>query len=211
MNKNVLALAYLGDSIYEVYIRKYLIDQGIEKVNTLQKEATNYVSAKSQCKYLTQFIEKTLYKISITGFATPQKEFIRISDNTIDFSGDSFRVDTKKEEKEIDRILLSKDGISCFTILDEDFSSQKSYLSFSKDKISLKTITSREEVDTVVDTVTGELSIEDNKITSNGNFFAQRNILFGNSLEYRKAIQGKIEVGYDLYIKTPIEASVSGQ
>lgn len=152
-----------------------------------------------------EFIEKTLYKISITGFATPQKEFIRISDNTIDFSGDSFRVDTKKEEKEIDRILLSKDGISCFTILDEDFSSQKSYLSFSKDKISLKTITTREKVDIV----TGELSIEDNKITSNGSFFAQRNILFGNSLEYRKAIQGKTEVGYDLYIKTPIEASVS--
>lgn len=154
-----------------------------------------------------EFIENTLYQISKTGFITPQKEFITISDNTIDFSGDSFRVDTKKEEKEIDRILLSKDGISCFTILDEDFSSQKSYLSFSKDKISLKTITTREKVDIV----TGELSIEDNKITSNGNFFAQRNILFGNSLEYRKAIQGKTEVGYDLYIKTPIEASVSGQ
>ena len=61
MNKNVLALAYLGDSIYEVYIRKYLIDQGIEKVNTLQKEATNYVSAKSQCKYLTQLMEENFF------------------------------------------------------------------------------------------------------------------------------------------------------
>ena len=162
-----------------------------------------------------EFIEKILYQINKTGFTTPQKEFITIVDNTIDFSGNSFRVDTKKGEKEIDRILLSKDGISCFTILDEDFSSQKSYLSFSKDKISLKTITTREKVssqeENEVDIVTGEFSIEDNKITSNGNFFAQRNILFGNSLEYRKAIQGKTEVGYDLYIKTPIEASVSGQ
>lgn len=154
-----------------------------------------------------EFIEKTLYQISKTGFTTPQKEFITIFDNTIDFSGDTFRVDTKKEEKEIDRILLSKDGISCFTVLDNEFSSQKSYLSFSKDKVSLKTITSGEKPDTV----TGELSVEDNKITSNGNFFAQRNILFGNSLEYRKVTEGKTEVGYDLYIKTFTETSVSGQ
>jgi hypothetical protein len=154
-----------------------------------------------------EFIEKTLYQISKTGFVTPQKEFITIFDNTIDFSGDTFRVDTKKEEKEIDRILLSKDGISCFTVLDNEFSSQKSYLSFSKDKVSLKTITSGEKPDII----TGELSVEDNKITSNGNFFAQRNILFGNSLEYRKATEGKTEVGYDLYIKTFTETSVSGQ
>lgn len=154
-----------------------------------------------------EFIEKTLYQISKTGFVTPQKEFITIFDNTIDFSGDTFRVDTKKEEKGIDRILLSKDGISCFTVLDNEFSSQKSYLSLSKDKVSLKTITSGEKPDTI----TGELSVEDNKITSNGNFFAQRNILFGDSLEYRKVTEGKTEVGYDLYIKTFTETSVSGQ
>lgn len=154
-----------------------------------------------------EFIEKVLYQISKIGFTTPQKEFITILDNTIDFSGDTFRVDTKKGEKEIDRILLSKDGISCFTVLDNEFSSQKSYLSFSKDKVSLKTITSGEKPDII----TGELSVEDNKITSNGNFFAQRNILFGNSLEYRKVTEGKTEVGYDLYIKAFTETSVSGQ
>lgn len=154
-----------------------------------------------------EFTEKNLYQISKTGFITPQKEFITISDNTIDFSGDSFRVDIKKGEKEVDRILLSKDGISCFTVLDNESSSQKSYLSFSKDKVSLKTITSDEKPDII----TGELSVENNKITSNGNFIAQRNILFGNSLEYRKVTEGKTEVGYDLYIKTFTETSVSGQ
>lgn len=154
-----------------------------------------------------EFIEKTLYQISKTGFVTPQKEFITIFDNAIDFSGDTFRVDTKKGEKEIDRILISKDGISCFTVLDSEFSSQKSYVSFSKDKVSLKTITSGEKPDII----TGELSVEDSKITSNGNFFAQRNILFGNSLEYRKVTEGKTEVGYDLYIKTSTETSVPGQ
>ena len=33
MDINVLALAYIGDSIYEVYIRDYLIHQKIVKVN----------------------------------------------------------------------------------------------------------------------------------------------------------------------------------
>lgn len=52
MSENVLVLAYLGDSIYEVYIRKYLIRKGIAKVKELQKEATSYVSAKAQAKYV---------------------------------------------------------------------------------------------------------------------------------------------------------------
>ena len=29
---NVLALAYLGDSIYEVYVRKYLLEKGISNM-----------------------------------------------------------------------------------------------------------------------------------------------------------------------------------
>lgn len=57
MNINVLALAYLGDAIYEIYIREYLIKQNIVKVNLLQKEAIKYVSAKNQAKFLTEMIE----------------------------------------------------------------------------------------------------------------------------------------------------------
>lgn len=54
---NVLVLAYLGDTIYENYIRKYLIGTGIGNVNDLQKEAINYVSAKSQAKFLTDMLD----------------------------------------------------------------------------------------------------------------------------------------------------------
>ena len=53
---NVLVLAYLGDTIYENYVRKYLINKGIANVNDLQKEAVNYVSAKSQSGYLKKMI-----------------------------------------------------------------------------------------------------------------------------------------------------------
>ena len=49
---NVITLAYLGDAVYEVYIREHLIKSGIAKVEMLQKEAVKYVSAKSQDKIL---------------------------------------------------------------------------------------------------------------------------------------------------------------
>lgn len=55
---NVLVLAYLGDTIYENYVRKYLIGTGIGNVNDLQKAAVNYVSAKSQAGFLTKMIEE---------------------------------------------------------------------------------------------------------------------------------------------------------
>ena len=58
LNVNVLVLAYLGDTIYEDYVRKYLINQGIGNVNDLQKEAVKYVSAKAQAKFLTELVNK---------------------------------------------------------------------------------------------------------------------------------------------------------
>ena len=54
---NVITLAYLGDSVYEVYIRDYLIHKGIAKVEQLQLEAINYVSAKSQARILNKLID----------------------------------------------------------------------------------------------------------------------------------------------------------
>lgn len=54
---NVLALAYLGDAVYEVYIRKYLIEQGIVNVNELQEAAIKFVSAKGQAYYLNILLE----------------------------------------------------------------------------------------------------------------------------------------------------------
>lgn len=47
---NVISLAYLGDSVYEVYVREHLIKKGIALVEDLQREAIKFVSAKSQSK-----------------------------------------------------------------------------------------------------------------------------------------------------------------
>lgn len=54
---NVLVLAYLGDTIYENYVRKFLIQKGIAHVNDLQTLAVSYVSAKSQASFLQKMIE----------------------------------------------------------------------------------------------------------------------------------------------------------
>ena len=62
MDINVLALAYLGDSVYEIYIRENLIKKNIVKVNELQKEAIKYVSAKSQSNILNEMINNDFFK-----------------------------------------------------------------------------------------------------------------------------------------------------
>lgn len=58
---NIVALAYLGDSVYEVYIRELLIKKGIAKVEDLTKEATKYVSAKGQATILKDLIAKNYF------------------------------------------------------------------------------------------------------------------------------------------------------
>ena len=50
--KNALVYAYIGDSVYETYVRKHLISKNISKVKELQKESLNYVSAVSQRRIL---------------------------------------------------------------------------------------------------------------------------------------------------------------
>ncbi len=49
---NGLTLAYLGDAIYEVYIREFLLEKGYTKVDKLHKEAILFTSAKGQKKAL---------------------------------------------------------------------------------------------------------------------------------------------------------------
>jgi ribonuclease III family protein len=53
-----LTLAYLGDAIYEVYVRQHLISQGIFHPNQLQQEATQYVSAVAQAKVVHRIKEQ---------------------------------------------------------------------------------------------------------------------------------------------------------
>ena len=57
---NVLVLAYMGDAVYEEYVRKYLINKGIGNVNDLQKQAVSYVSASAQAKFIQELIDNDM-------------------------------------------------------------------------------------------------------------------------------------------------------
>ena len=58
---NALTYAYLGDSIYEIYVRKYLISKNIVKVKDLQKESIKYVSANSQASFLKNMLDDNFF------------------------------------------------------------------------------------------------------------------------------------------------------
>jgi ribonuclease-3 family protein len=48
LRMNTAALAYLGDAVYEVYVRKFLVDTGITHSDKLHREAVKYVNAGAQ-------------------------------------------------------------------------------------------------------------------------------------------------------------------
>lgn len=58
MQLNSLALAYMGDAVYDVYIRHHLLHLGKTKPQHLHKAATKYVSAKAQASILNSFLEQ---------------------------------------------------------------------------------------------------------------------------------------------------------
>lgn len=55
---NSLALAYMGDAVYDVYIRHHLLQSGKTKPHRLHKEAIRYVSAKAQAAILKKMVEE---------------------------------------------------------------------------------------------------------------------------------------------------------
>ena len=55
---NGVALAFEGDAVYSMYIRRHLIFQGLTKPNQLHREATKYVSAKAQANLISLMLEE---------------------------------------------------------------------------------------------------------------------------------------------------------
>lgn len=54
---NVITLAYLGDAVFELYIREMYLETGIYKVDDIQKKVTKYVCAKGQVKFLNYLMD----------------------------------------------------------------------------------------------------------------------------------------------------------
>lgn len=65
---NVKTLAYIGDVVYELYIREHVISNSHEQVNKLHKKTIKYVSAKAQAKIVEVLNEE---------FSEEEKDIIR--------------------------------------------------------------------------------------------------------------------------------------
>lgn len=66
---NGLALAYIGDAAYEIFIREHLLERGLTKPNDLHRQATHFVSAKAQARLLQKMLE-------MEGFLSEEEELI---------------------------------------------------------------------------------------------------------------------------------------
>lgn len=55
---NALALAYMGDAVYEQAVREHLLRSGRVKPNTLHRLSTAFVSAKAQAVVLKRLTEE---------------------------------------------------------------------------------------------------------------------------------------------------------
>jgi ribonuclease-3 family protein len=51
-----LALAYIGDAIYEMYVRQYLLSLPNHRPNHLHRQASRIVAAKAQAKLLIEWL-----------------------------------------------------------------------------------------------------------------------------------------------------------
>jgi len=55
---NGLALAYMGDAIFEVFVRRHLLQKGGTKPHMLHVASTRYVSAKAQAKIMYALLDQ---------------------------------------------------------------------------------------------------------------------------------------------------------
>lgn len=134
-----------------------------------------------------------LFSIGENGLKTSEKNFITVGQSIV-FSGDNFEINRISS-----KISLSENKLSYFSLGPKGDIIGDTSIKFSKDDFAIDITNSN------------KFLVEGNKITSKEIFSAQKNILFGNSLEYRKVTENKTEVGYDLYIKTITQTSELGQ
>ena len=134
-----------------------------------------------------------LFSIGENGLKTSEKNFITVGQSIV-FSGDNFEINRSSS-----KISLSENKLSYLSLGPKGDIIGDTSIKFSKDDFAIDITNSN------------KFLVEGNKITSKEIFSAQKNILFGNSLEYRKVTENKTEVGYDLYIKTITQTSELGQ
>jgi ribonuclease-3 family protein len=57
MRMNTAALAYLGDAVFELYVRKYIVDAGVSHADRLHRAAVKYVNAGAQAGVIKAMLD----------------------------------------------------------------------------------------------------------------------------------------------------------
>ena len=57
---NTGALAFMGDAVYEVYVRRHVLEDGLIHSDVLHKEAVRYVAAEGQAVAIKELMEGEL-------------------------------------------------------------------------------------------------------------------------------------------------------
>lgn len=57
---NSVSLAYLGDAVYELYVRNYLIRHGKIQAGELHKRAIQFVTAKAQARIVQYWLKENV-------------------------------------------------------------------------------------------------------------------------------------------------------
>lgn len=53
-------LSFLGDAVFELMVRNYLIEKNVVKLNDLQKFTLDFVTAKRQAYFVSSLMEKSI-------------------------------------------------------------------------------------------------------------------------------------------------------
>ncbi|MDR2162957.1 MAG: ribonuclease III [Clostridiales Family XIII bacterium] len=58
LKMNTAVLAYLGDAVYEVYVRKYIVDTGAARANVMHRAAVRFVNAGAQAVVMKAMLDE---------------------------------------------------------------------------------------------------------------------------------------------------------
>lgn len=59
-NMQALTLAYIGDGIYDIMTREYIIKNHLGKINDLHQQTSKIVSAKAQSEFMINILENNI-------------------------------------------------------------------------------------------------------------------------------------------------------
>ncbi len=112
---NGLSLAFLGDAYYELMIRKYLLNQGITKVDLLHKAKVKYSSSVAQAKIMNYFLKEEILNEA-------EMDAFKLGRNAAHFGRKNIDIVTYQQATGFESLigyLSQNDEVRCNTLIDK--------------------------------------------------------------------------------------------